>query len=293
MRKIVGIRVICSIVIAVMAAIFCGACNDSPTQDQMDVRAFLDKPFTIHIGQTANVFETGISITFRKYAFDSRCCDFCFCVWEGIAAADLWIQTDDFNGPFYLYLSGSGSDADIEKMKRTLSGYEFSLISLEPIWPYEGLDKTTTVPRPPGEARLVVRLASDSDSLTGSVTPLEIPPITTQVTSFQLNAASAEDHILTIDLSYSGGCNLHYFWAIMSPASFTESDPRSADIYLRHASFDPCDAFFTDRLYFDLTPVMDAYIEEYGRLDPIKLNIYNFFETEPGEKLEVLFNPEE
>ena len=44
-------------------------------------------------------------------------------------------------------------------------------------------------------------------------------------------------------------------------------------------------------LRFNLSPVLDLHRELYGRDDEIILNVYGFFEGEPGEKVAVKYVP--
>ena len=54
---------------------------------------------------------------------------------------------------------------------------------------------------------------------------------------------------------------------------------------------DACKAIVSETLRFDLTPVLDLHRELFGRDDEIILNVYGFFEGEPGEKVEVRYVP--
>jgi len=56
--------------------------------------------------------------------------------------------------------------------------------------------------------------------------------------------------------------------------------------------FDPCDAIVTRQLSFDLRTIAHLYELMYGDLDPIRLNLYRFFDSLPGEKLSVVYYPD-
>jgi hypothetical protein len=65
----------------------------------------------------------------------------------------------------------------------------------------------------------------------------------------------------------------------MSPASFSESDPVQANLYLRHdANGDACRALIQRSLYFDLSPISGLHEDIYGYPDTIKLRLYYYQE---------------
>lgn len=66
----------------------------------------------------------------------------------------------------------------------------------------------------------------------------------------------------------------------MTPATFMESYPVQANLYLRHdAHDDPCRAIVRDSVVFDLTPIVELYRQMYGPSGQINLNLYNFEQT--------------
>jgi hypothetical protein len=78
------------------------------------------------------------------------------------------------------------------------------------------------------------------------------------------NQITLDQDRLTIDLSYSGGCRNHIFTLIGSN-EFMESNPVRTDIVLSHnANDDPCEAWLREKLYFDLSPLKEAYQEAYS-----------------------------
>ncbi|MFX0183100.1 MAG: hypothetical protein ACFE95_08480 [Candidatus Hodarchaeota archaeon] len=77
------------------------------------------------------------------------------------------------------------------------------------------------------------------------------------------NQISLNGDRLIIDLSYGGGCRNHNFSLIGSNV-FKESNPVRTDIVLSHdANDDPCEAWLTEKLYFDLSPLKEAYQDAY------------------------------
>ena len=83
--------------------------------------------------------------------------------------------------------------------------------------------------------------------------------------SFVLNSAAVSSHVLTLSVSYSGGCRNHEF-VLTAAAAFVEADPYQLDLVLTHdANNDRCEAFPTEQLRYDLTPIRELYRGAYGR----------------------------
>ena len=73
----------------------------------------------------------------------------------------------------------------------------------------------------------------------------------------------AED-VLTVTVSYSGGCARHDF-TLVADSRFQESDPVRLDVHLVHeGNEDSCEAYPTGTYAFDLTPVKTLYQDAYG-----------------------------
>lgn len=69
--------------------------------------------------------------------------------------------------------------------------------------------------------------------------------------------------ILTLNIGYSGGCEDHDF-ALVGPTTFMESNPVQTIIVLSHDDHnDPCDAWLTEELSFDLTPLKELWQQYY------------------------------
>ena len=82
---------------------------------------------------------------------------------------------------------------------------------------------------------------------------------------FALNSASVTGNVLTISVSYSGGCRSHEF-VLTAAGSFQESSPVQLPIVLTHEdNGDPCEAYPTEQRRFDLTPVKERYQAAYGQ----------------------------
>lgn len=69
---------------------------------------------------------------------------------------------------------------------------------------------------------------------------------------------------LEVDVGYGGGCEEHVITACWD-GTFMESDPVQARIILEHdANGDMCEAYISETLTFDLTPMREAYESGYN-----------------------------
>lgn len=76
---------------------------------------------------------------------------------------------------------------------------------------------------------------------------------------YELVSASIEGDTLLATVSYGGGCRDHVF-ELQFADVFIMTDPLRLTATLLHESNDdPCEAWLTEHLEFDLTPVKDAY----------------------------------
>lgn len=85
---------------------------------------------------------------------------------------------------------------------------------------------------------------------------------------FQIQTAGISGHALQLQLSYGGGCRTHDVKAV-AWGGWMESSPVRVHLFLSHEDFDdPCDAWITRDLSFDLTPLKVAYQAAYGVAGP-------------------------
>ena len=91
------------------------------------------------------------------------------------------------------------------------------------------------------------------------------PTADPQTDPFDLNAAAVSGNILTVSVSYGGGCRSHVF-VLTAAESFQESSPVQLPMVLTHdADADPCEAYLTRQLRFDLAPIRERYRAAYGQ----------------------------
>ena len=81
--------------------------------------------------------------------------------------------------------------------------------------------------------------------------------------AYTINAATLQGDTLSIDVSYSGGCETHAF-TLVAEERFLESFPVQLRVSLAHnANGDTCEESITESYHFDLTPLKEAYQTGY------------------------------
>ena len=115
-------------------------------------------------------------------------------------------------------------------------------------------------------------------------------PDAVQLDPFNLEGMEIVGDTITLSISYAGGCEEHSFSLYMSPATFLESYPVQANLYLRHDSNgDACEALISEDISFNLHPVALLYKKIYGQFDEIVINV---FEYKSNDKLNDSYSPE-
>ncbi len=98
--------------------------------------------------------------------------------------------------------------------------------------------------------------------------------ISTHRDPVELRQSSLKRDTLTLLVSYSGGCEKHDF-ALYGLSYFMKSNPVQSNIYLTHdAHGDLCEAYITEKLLFDLTPLKEIYKERHGDYGPIIIHVF-------------------
>ena len=83
--------------------------------------------------------------------------------------------------------------------------------------------------------------------------------------AYTINAATLQGDTLTLNVSYSGGCETHAF-TLVAEQRFLESLPVQLRVSLAHnANGDRCEALITEDYHFDLTPLKEAYLKGYQK----------------------------
>lgn len=96
--------------------------------------------------------------------------------------------------------------------------------------------------------------------------------------SFVFNNVKLIGNLLFCNVSYGGGCEEHEFNLIAT--SFMESYPVQVNVVLSHEdNDDPCDAWITEEMVFNLLPLKKAWQEQYNeKSGKIILNLQSWEE---------------
>jgi len=268
---------LCFLVAPAMALI--SGCSISPSNQ------FVTGDIVIDFGQEIRINGANLTIEFTDIISDARCPLFFDCLWEGMAEIKL-IATLSDQDPVeaVVGIRPSGNANIYPELAAHIGEYMINLVGLDPYpeddqpIPLENYTATIEVNRinPDHDELVLLSYRNGSD--------LMLDP-------FVINAASISENILTLSVSYGGGCEAHDFQLYMSPPDFMESFPVQANLYLRHDSHgDACDAYLTEELHFDLSPIRNLYYRSYGSYDDIKLNIYQYYQDQPGQMIVILFS---
>lgn len=80
--------------------------------------------------------------------------------------------------------------------------------------------------------------------------------------NFTINKLSIEGDILTINISYSGGCKDHEF-NLYGNEALMKSMPPKKSLFLEHLNNnDECEGWITQILKFDLTPIKEFHYQQ-------------------------------
>jgi len=113
-----------------------------------------------------------------------------------------------------------------------------------------------------------------------SVIITDAPPESIQLDPFGLEGIKIAGDNITLTVTYSGGCMEHEFSLYMSPATFLESYPVQANLYLRHnGNGDACEALINKKVSFNLRPVAELYKSLYGQYDEMIINVADYKST--------------
>ena len=81
---------------------------------------------------------------------------------------------------------------------------------------------------------------------------------------FVFNNVELIRNYLFLNISYGGGCEEHVF--VLITTSFMESYPVQVNVLLSHEdNNDPCDAWITEEMIFNLLPLKKTWQEQYNK----------------------------
>lgn len=142
------------------------------------------------------------------------------------------------------------------------------------------------------EFEIVCDTSAQSCDSSGLVIITGQPPASIQLDPFQLNTVEIVGDTISLNLSYSGGCNEHDYTLFMSPAAFLESLPVQTNLFLRHNGHDDaCDAVINTDVSFNLRSVAELHRQFYGRNDEIIINVFDYFEGQPDRHVSASYSP--
>lgn len=269
-------------VVAMIALVV--SCDDDHRLLRIDTA---DNPVTLRFSQSARMESQPLEFQFEALINEGRCPFGAMCFWPGMAEIQLRvIRLPADTHHIVLPISGSVSPREsLQQMPVDTLGYRFTLVNL---LPYPSID--TTHRDSDYVATFTVFPFEPVDSLDGEAIITDANPIAFQIHPYTLDSMSIDGYIMNVSVTYSGGCENHYFQLFMSPALFAYSDPPQADLYLRHSGRDDlCEAIVTRHLRFDLRPIAHYYQLLYRCLGPIGLNLYEYYESTPGDKLNAIY----
>lgn len=83
--------------------------------------------------------------------------------------------------------------------------------------------------------------------------------------ALSIDGAAVTGDTLSVDVSYGGGCEDHDFSICWPDQSFMESSPVQVGLEIWHDGHDDaCDAWISETLTWDLTPLKQSYQAAYG-----------------------------
>lgn len=212
----------------------------------------LNEEFNLAYGQSVTLQNTNLRIKFKEVLEDSRCPLNAMCVWAGNARIVL-----DVNGTLFEL------NTNLEPRAAFYAGYKITLIRLHP---YPNVE---TMPIQPEEysASLYVSavddivMQGDIDTTIIGKTPAAIH-----------DSITVSNGVLSMKVSYSGGCSEHIF-DLYGLTGFLKSNQPQAEIFLSHQSSDPCEAWITTELRYNLLPLIAECKKQLGS-GKILLRIY-------------------
>jgi hypothetical protein len=249
----------------------------------------IDETISLGYNQSVVIEANKINISFESVVTESRCPDdpAIRCFWEGLAEIRLKVEKPG-RLPEYIVLAISGFTTAVDSNRYpgvNIYDMNIQLVQLDP-YPDQGR------PYPYNEyvASFKITDLRPPPVHDGSVILTDINATAIQLDQFSLNSFIIEGDDAIISVSYGGGCRDHYFSLYMSPASFMESDPVQANLFLRHmGNDDMCEAYITEELRFDLTPIADLFRQTYDPGGTIQLNLFEYFDSVPSAKISAMY----
>lgn len=127
LRRRVEPALVLTAAIAIGALSGCTKSPSTPQAPRTEGSAALDQPLTLHVGETAALAGTTLSLTFERVPEDSRCPINVNCVWAGNAVVRLAVRVAGATrDPIELHTT------TIDKREATIDGFRVRLVQLAP-----------------------------------------------------------------------------------------------------------------------------------------------------------------
>lgn len=254
-------------------------CNETSPTDSESVSTF-----TLSAGESVLLSPEGWQIHFDDLIHDSRCpSGVDSCQWPGFAEIALRVIDQNDTQNVVLAIRGDfPEDGSRKKWPVRVNSLWLLLNELSEITSQSNAGEMY-------QARIsALRTGLPLDNVIIS----DLFPERILLDEFMIDSATIHQQTLTLTVSYSGGCAEHYFSIFMSPSGFSDSNPKEADLYIRHFVFaDPCRMLITRHLTFNLGPVADQYRNLFKSEDTILVNLYEFANGQSALKQTVIYEP--
>lgn len=213
-------------------------------------------------GQTRIVAEN-LAVKFVDVPHDSRCPIDVQCFWAGDAEVELQVKTEATSRIISLHTT-------LDPRCEIVGNYSFELQRV-----YPPPISTTIISENDYYITLKVKMIDphlDGDEIKLIDTPNDPRIITNDA---QINDAHISGDNLTLNTSYSGGCENHIF-ELFALKTIEKSNPARVSIYLSHNSNnDICEAYLTADHTFDLRNLKQYLTDTYDITDQVILLIHD------------------
>ena len=256
------------VLIAGLIIIFALACYNS------SVEPIINENIVLSEGQSLTIEQTHIRIGFDSVLTDSRCpiSPIIYCIWSGYASIRVWVDRPGSDREYFnLSIPGfTFLETNMNYPYVKAGGINFRLRQLNP-HPVEE----------PSEENYTAWLELRTDNLDGNpqVMITDEPPLGFLIDPYEITDFTVTGKTASVGVRHGGGCTDHDHYLIMSPAEISNVDSSlSVNLYIQHLGYgDMCEALITEQHQFDLSPIIDLYLDQYiGYQEPVRLQIYEF-----------------
>ena len=280
--------------LVIISCLFLASCSDDTcvgtyglrTPEPDIIAPDLSEDITIGYGETVLIEEENLYVTLTGIS-EGRCPIGALCFWEGQAVTEFHVVVPDQRSSTVRPIIRPSSEPGTSPETTDYAlGYGFTILQLDP---YPDLEHDYD----PEDYTAVLRIFRfEEDGPVESIIRTELPPGRLQHDPIIVREGTIQGDILTLTVSYGGGCGNHRFTLFWNP-SFMESYPVQTNLFLQHDNLgDFCEAIITTAISFDIREIANEYRDVYGGYDDIILNVYGYFEGDPANGIQVTYSPE-